>query len=146
MAASFMHEATEMDVELKRADFLIQSSLKYARTADVVRNVIKRIVSAYEAGINLLCTKLDGPPSSSFESKIKFLENRCPCVFETFFKEYLKLSELQNLISVENEYKATVRAIFKTKKGPVSISIDDVNNMYEVANKFRELVLLHMAR
>ena len=34
--------------ELKRADHLVYVSLKYTRTGDIMRNAIKRLISAYE--------------------------------------------------------------------------------------------------
>jgi len=34
--------------ELKRADHLVYVSLKYTRTADVMKNAIQRLISAYE--------------------------------------------------------------------------------------------------
>lgn len=38
--------------ELKRADHLIYVTLKYTRTADVIKNTIKRLISAFDFGIN----------------------------------------------------------------------------------------------
>src|SRR3989344_3796648 len=37
--------------ELKRADHLIYVTLKYTRTADVIKNTIKRLISAMDFGI-----------------------------------------------------------------------------------------------
>src|SRR3989344_4116824 len=36
------------DEELKRADHLVYVSLKYTRTCDVMKNAIKRMISAYD--------------------------------------------------------------------------------------------------
>jgi len=38
--------------ELKRADHLIFVSLKYTRTADVIKNTIKRLISAFDFSIS----------------------------------------------------------------------------------------------
>lgn len=61
-----MHETLqEASEELKRADHLIYVSLKYTRTVDVIKNIIERLVNAYDLMAKaLLETKLD-------EGKIK---------------------------------------------------------------------------
>ena len=38
--------------ELKRVDHLIYVSLKYTRTCDVMLNAMKRMISAFELGMN----------------------------------------------------------------------------------------------
>ena len=49
-------QATE---EFKRIDHLYYVSLKYTRTVDVIRSVIERMISCYEAAIDsfLKCLK-----------------------------------------------------------------------------------------
>ncbi len=47
----YLDEAKE---ELKRADHLLYVSLKYTRTVDVIRSVIQRLITTYDAVINAL--------------------------------------------------------------------------------------------
>jgi len=44
--------------ELKRADHSIFVSLKYARTVDIIKNTIKRLISAIDVGIMEICEYL----------------------------------------------------------------------------------------
>lgn len=44
--------------ELKRADHLIYVSLKYTRTVDVIKNIIKRFITAYDYAIQDLLRHL----------------------------------------------------------------------------------------
>ena len=37
--------------EIKRADHLIYVSLKYTRTCDIILNIFKRLVAAYDSAI-----------------------------------------------------------------------------------------------
>ena len=43
-----------MKSELKRVDHLYYVSLKYTRTVDVIRNIIERLINAFEFGIDFL--------------------------------------------------------------------------------------------
>lgn len=55
-----MEEAlTNAIEELKRVDHLIYVSLKYTRTVDVIRSVIKRIMDSYDAIIEGFLNKLE---------------------------------------------------------------------------------------
>lgn len=49
--------------ELKRADHLIYVTLKYTRTIDVIKNVIKRLITAYDFAILELLEHLKVKPS-----------------------------------------------------------------------------------
>ena len=40
--------------ELKRADHLIYVSLKYTRTVDVIKSIVKRLINAFDNGIDSL--------------------------------------------------------------------------------------------
>ncbi len=44
----------EVKEELKRVDHLLYVTLKYTRTADVLRNIIERVINAFEIGIGAL--------------------------------------------------------------------------------------------
>jgi len=45
--------------ELKRVDHLIYVSLKYTRTCDVFKNVIRRMIEAIDFSLTALCKKLE---------------------------------------------------------------------------------------
>lgn len=48
---------TEANNEIKRADHLIYVSLKYTRTVDVIKNIIQRIINAYDLIITAMLKK-----------------------------------------------------------------------------------------
>ena len=41
----------DADEELKRADHMIYVTLKYTRTADVIHNILKRLINAFDVSI-----------------------------------------------------------------------------------------------
>ena len=43
-----------MKNELKRVDHLFYVSLKYTRTVDVIRNIVERLINAFEFGVDFL--------------------------------------------------------------------------------------------
>lgn len=45
------HEEDEVKVQLKRVDHLIFVTLKYTRTVDIIKSIIKRLILAMDAGI-----------------------------------------------------------------------------------------------
>ena len=70
---NYMEEARD---ELKRADHLIYVSLKYTRTCDTMKNIIHRLINAYDFAITtaLKKSKEDKKISSIPTSKIKRAE------------------------------------------------------------------------
>ena len=45
--------------ELKRADHMLYISLKYTRTCDVMQNIIKRLIAAFDFGIEAMLDDLN---------------------------------------------------------------------------------------
>ena len=77
----FVEESAEQ--ELKRADHLIYVTLKYTRTTDVIKNIIKRLISAFDfaviEGLKKLKVKASGNArvrvSQLIEKKKEFKED-----------------------------------------------------------------------
>lgn len=61
MIADLENSAEE---EIKRADHLIYVTLKYTRTIDVIKNIIKRLITAYDYAMQELLQYLRIKPSS----------------------------------------------------------------------------------
>ncbi len=55
---TYQEEQAEEFEELKRADHLLFVSLKYTKTIDVMKNVIRRLINAYDYAIIKALTKL----------------------------------------------------------------------------------------
>ena len=81
--------------ELKRADHMVYVSLKYTRTADVIKNIIKRLISSFEYTILDALEyyknrkKIDNIPESSGE-RLELFEK----LFKENIKQYIKLYQL----------------------------------------------------
>lgn len=92
--------------ELKRADHLIYVTLKYTRTADVIKNVIKRLISAIDFAVMDLYdkTKVKDIPSTSKE--------RC----EMLLKLYSRVKELKDFVEFYNLLRRIDRSEFTAKE------------------------------
>ena len=102
--------------EIKRADHIVYVSLKYTRTADVIKNVVERLIDANSLMIISLVKKLiaDGKIADSeysLSEKIKLLKDNFPddklILDMVEFNNYLrKLSRAE--FTGENEYRRHV--------------------------------------
>jgi hypothetical protein len=102
--------------EIKRADHIVYVSLKYTRTADVIRNVVERLIDANSLMIASLIKKLVADSKVvdseySLSEKIKLLKDNFPddkLILEMMeFNNYLrKLSRAE--FTGENEYRRHV--------------------------------------
>lgn len=107
--------------QLKRADHLIYVTLKYTRTADVIKNVIKRLINAYdfsvESGLKCIGVKLD------------IIRRNRIVQFSKYFKDvksdidfYLFLRQVdQASFSRKEEYRKNVSLV--TRFGEINIAI-----------------------
>ncbi|PLW80619.1 hypothetical protein C0585_01725 [Candidatus Woesearchaeota archaeon] len=104
--------------ELKRVDHLIFVSLKYTRTVDVLKNVLVRMIEAYDFMI---------------ESMLKYLEEK-NMIFEAPTAPHVRATTLSNQFNDEiiSEH---MRNYIKFKK---ILKVED----YESINEFRRHVAL----
>lgn len=134
----------EAEEELKRADHLIYVTLKYTRTADVIRNIIKRLVNFYDnAIISLLeyakskeiITSVPANPVQRGEALINLYpaDDKIKANMETYF---LMRKLLRAKIKGQGEYRKTVTMIAAMGEETVNINMEIINKYYEDAKEF----------
>lgn len=139
-----MEEAMfDANQELKRVDHLIYVSLKYTRTADVLKNVIERLLSAYDnmvlallryAHENELVEEVSNAPIRRYEQiEEAFPDNDMVKELSDFSRFLRKLSKLD--YGNENEYRRHVAMIFKLEGETVKIDIDKATDYYKKARE-----------
>lgn len=130
--------------ELKRVDHLFYVSLKYTRTADMIRHTIERLINAFSFGVESLLKhakdekKIDEIPSNPVM--------RCKLLLKTFTDEelinYVNLySKLRKIIKAEyskrEEYRRHVTMTSVLENGEiVEVNIDVLKDYYDLAKKF----------
>jgi len=105
-----MNYLEESRGELKRADHLIYVSLKYTRTCDIMRNIVHRLIGAFELTIDAVLKKnkeegkIDKIPNFE-EDKVALLSK-----LKRNIKEYL---EIYWLLKKIDKYKFTRREEYR---------------------------------
>lgn len=138
----------EANEELKRADHLIYVSLKYTRTVDVLKNIIERLINAYDFAIAAILKKLqdegkmeETPPSiiakceavkSHFTNDQKIVEN---------INFYLLLRQISKAkYERAREYRRHVTMTVELKEGKKEINIDVIHEYFDKTKDFAEYV------
>ncbi len=118
--------------ELKRADHLIYVTLKYTRTVDVIKNIIKRLISAIEMSIDLALenSKVKQIPKTQQEKADLLAEIFKKSTDMKDFIEFYRL--LKRVDKTENyekkeEYRKNVTLITKF----IEIDIPTIHEFYE---------------
>ena len=124
--------------ELKRAGHMIVVSLKYTRTVDVIRNIIRRLINAYHFMFQALLKK------ALEDKKIKKIPEQ-PLVQINLIKElykddkeitrYVNIYELLRQIEKAkykkiNEYRRHVTMIVDIKGKEINMDIDKMTEYY----------------
>lgn len=140
--------------ELKRVDHLIYVSLKYTRTADVLKNVIERLLSAYDNMVLavLRAAKDKGNLEEVSNAPIRRYEQVQECYPDdeemkrlAEFTQYLrKLSKLD--YGSESEYRRHVAMIFNLDGETVKIDIDKVTENYKSAKEIFQNIKLKIEK
>lgn len=140
-----MHDARQ---ELKRVDHLIYVSLKYTRTADVLKNVIERLVSSYDnmvlavllaAKENEYLEEVSKAPLRRYEQIKEVFPNDETLLEMAEFYAYLrKLSKLE--YGSENEYRRHVAMLFDVDEERVRFDIDKATDYYKKAREFANYI------
>ncbi len=133
--------------ELKRVDHLFYVSLKYTRTADMMKHVVERLISTFSFGIEALLK------SAKEEKKISEIpENlglRYKLLLKTFPDEeladyislYLKLRKIIRAdYTKREEYRRHVTMISQVGDETVETNIDTLNEDYDKTIKFISFV------
>ena len=130
--------------ELKRVDHLFYVSLKYTRTADMIRHTIERLINAFSFGVESLLKhakeekKIDEIPANPVM--------RCKLLLKNFIDEeltnYVDLySKLRKIIKADyskrEEYRRHVTMTSVMENGEiVEVNIDVLKDYYDLAKKF----------
>ena len=138
----------DAEEELKRVDHLIYVSLKYTRTVDVLKNVIDRLISTYDATMDVVLEK------AVEENKLPEVPQaplvKCEEVRKLYPQDekvahhmefYILLRKLKRCTYTQiNEFRRHVAMIAHIDEGDVEINIDIITEYYKRAKRFLEHV------
>ncbi len=128
-----MNEVPIPEEELKRADHLVYVSLKYTRTCDIMKNAVKRLISAFELAMTEYLEhlrknkKIEEVPASVKERAIEVKR-----MIGNPVQKYMTLYNLLKRID-KAEYTATEefrKNVTLTTKEPKPLLVK-VENLYE---------------
>lgn len=132
--------------ELKRVDHLIFVSLKYTRTVDVIRNILKRLIDAMDAMLASMLKYQDIEEIHDIPiQRVKQLEN---LVTDSKLKEiltyYIRLRKIyKEKYVAHDEYRRPVGMTVKVDGEIIDITIDSIEVMYhEVQDYYNYLIFL----
>ncbi|HJO01405.1 MAG: hypothetical protein QF655_02570 [Candidatus Woesearchaeota archaeon] len=134
--------------ELKRVDHLFYVSLKYTRTADMMRHMIERLISTFSFGIDSLLKyakeekKIDEIPSNPMMRSKLLMETFTDEEFASYMNLYLKLRKILKAdYSRREEFRRHVTMTCTLDKGEVTeVNIDILKEYYETAKNFVDYV------
>lgn len=136
----------EAKEELKRADHLIYVTLKYTRTVDVIKNIVERLIAAFNAGINSLieyCVEkkfvsVSDVPQNPIQ-KCELLKKKLN-EFEKlndFLDFYLLLRRINRAKYFgHGEYRKNVTMVVHLDVEIININIEKVHENYKTAEDF----------
>jgi len=138
----------EAHEELKRADHLIYVSLKYTRTADVIKNIIERFISSYDCFIIAMLTKLkddgkiDEIPDSPIEKAMLVKEKYPDQIAQENMELYLLYRKITKAkYTSTQEYRRHVTMTATLADGTVlDVDIDKIYDYYKKAKEFFEFI------
>ena len=131
--------------EIKRIDHLIYVSLKYTRTVDVFKSIIKRMINSFDCIINGLLKKLLG--EKKIEEIPASIKVKCDLLKSTYKNDealndylnfYLLLRKLNRAeYTKRNEFRRHVTMSATIDDGKiVEVTIDSINEYFERIKAF----------
>lgn len=134
--------------ELKRVDHLFYVSLKYTRTADMMRHMVERLINAFSFGIESLlkCAKeqrkIDEIPTNPRMSAELLMKTFPDEEITEHMNLYLKLRKVIRAdYTKREEFRRHVTMTCTIDNGEiVEINIDILKEHYEAAKKFVDYV------
>ncbi|MFH0936657.1 MAG: hypothetical protein V1815_03200 [Candidatus Woesearchaeota archaeon] len=132
--------------ELKRADHLIYVTLKYTRTSEVIKNTIKRLISAFDFSIlevleHLKIKKKIKAVPTITKLRAELLQDVLP---ETkyYVEFYFLLKQIDKAeLKRKEEYRKNVALVAFDKKGlPLEVNIDTLKKYYDKTKEFIEII------
>lgn len=123
--------------ELLRADHLFHVTLKYTRTADVIKNIIKRLLAALDYAIVgfLKKKKIEDVFANSLE-RCHFIEKKFPKN-----KAVQDLTDFCNTLNTVDKAKYTVKEEYRKHVTLITPEMEiDIPKLKELFDKTRELI------
>jgi hypothetical protein len=142
-----MYEENSAIEELKRADHLLFVTLKYTRTCDVIKSIIKRLISSYDyAVINALDSlkkkkRIKDIPLTPI-SRAEFLKKnyRRP-EMNDFIKFYMLLKFIDRAeYTKKEEYKRHVSCTVMQDDEAIEINIDKIHVYFMKTKDFVDYI------
>jgi len=140
-----LHNTAE---ELKRIEHLVFVSLKYTRTADVLKSILQRMINAFSFGFNALLIYAKEQKLITDYPENKAL--RCNLLKEIYPDEkrlheyidyYLKLRKIVRAeYTQREEYRRHVTMSVVIDGEPIDITMDSVKEDFEMLNEFIKYV------
>ena len=122
--------------ELKRADHLIYVTLKYTRTVDVMRNIIKRLISAIDFTVYESLVRLKVKPHAIAQVRFTQLEKKIKGL-EKYRKFYLLMKKIdKSKFSGREEYRKNVTLLV----GKMEITVDILKEYFAKTKEFISVV------
>ncbi|MDP6600426.1 MAG: hypothetical protein QF798_03255 [Candidatus Woesearchaeota archaeon] len=130
--------------ELKRVDHLFYVSLKYTRTADMMRHMVERLISTFSFGIESLLKyakeqkKIDNIPNNPVMDSKLMMKTFTDEEIANYMDLYLRLRKIMKAnYSKREEYRRHVTMICTIDNGRVEeVNIDILKEYYGTAKNF----------
>ena len=132
--------------EIKRADHLVHVTLKYTRTADVIRNIIERLISAHDyifldyLNFSKENGKIKHVPESSKE-RLELFKVEFKGKIKTYIDLYLTMKKIHAAeFGKKEEFRKHVTLIAHIGKKDLNVDIPVITDYYYKTKEFFSLV------
>jgi len=129
--------------ELKRVDHLFYVSLKYTRTADMMKHMVDRLINVFTFGVESLLKyakekkKINEIPSNPVMSSKLLTQLFTDEEVVSYMNLYLKLRKITRAdYSKREEYRRHVTMTCTIDNQVVEVNIDSLKEDYETAKNF----------
>ncbi len=142
------HEPGPLE-ELKRADHLVYVSLKYTRTGDIMKNAIKRMISAYEMAFGeVLELAFEQGSLEEVPGTIKQRAELAQMVLGKGVNKHMRLYSLLKRIdkseySASSEYRKDLTLHVRVPRR-MDVKMDDLFVYLEKTGDFVKMVQVHL--
>ncbi len=134
--------------QLKRIDHLIYVSLKYTRTVDVLKSILKRLIACFDECISGLLElsvdreKIPEIPTNVVARMRTIIELFSHPEIEKLLNFYVMLRKIDKETPIKsNEYRRGVRMSVILKDTVVEVDIDNVEEYFKLAQSFFRICL-----
>jgi len=137
--------------EMKRADHLLYVSLKYTRTVDVIRSVIQRLISAYDAMMDALLehamkkkkikTLPTAPTMKADVLKTVFKDNENIINNLDFYLSMRRIIKARKITKREEYRRHVTMTAYLTNTHLVEVDMDILKEYYFKTRDFLEYIL-----